>query len=154
MGGLGRLGGALLALLDPPSDGPGNSADQQKGDLRQPGNDRQSENHPGRQHERHSVTEELPDEVGAKTFLRAGPRDNQSAGNRNHQSRDHGDQAVADGEHGIGLQRLYQRHPVLEDADQKSAGDVDAGDQNTGDRVALGEARRAIHGAIEIGLRR
>ena len=40
-----------------------------------------------------------------------------------HQSRNHRDQAVADGQHGVGLQRALQIHAVLQNADQK-AGEI------------------------------
>ena len=46
---------------------------------------------------------------------------------------------------------MPQVHAVLQDADQEAGDDIDAGDQDAGDRVALREARCAVHGAVEFG---
>ncbi len=37
----------------------------------------------------------------------------------------------------------------MEDSDKEAGEDVDAGDENGGDRVALVEAGGAVHGAVE-----
>ena len=47
---------------------------------------------------------------------------------------------------------MPQLHAVLQHADQEAGDDVDAGDQDAGHGVALGEARGAVHGAVEFGL--
>ena len=73
---------------------------------------------------------------------------------RDQQRRDHGDQPVADGQHGVGFQRLAEGDIELEDADQESGDDVDGGNQDGGDGVALVEAGRAVHGAVELGVAR
>jgi hypothetical protein len=41
---------------------------------------------------------------------------------------------------------------VLQDADDQPGDDVDAGDEQGGERVALGEADGAVHRAVEVGL--
>ena len=38
---------------------------------------------------------------------------------------------------------------VLKDANQKTCDDIDASDQNCGERVSLAEARRAIHRSVK-----
>ena len=43
--------------------------------------------------------------------------------------------------------------PFWNDADEDAADDVDRGDEQAGDRVALHELRRAVHRAVEVGLR-
>ena len=68
------------------------------------------------------------------------------------QRRDLADQAVADGEEGVGLRRLAQRHALLEHADDQAADDVDDGDDDAGDGVALDELHGAVHGAVELRL--
>ena len=45
-----------------------------------------------------------------------------------------------------------ERHALLDDADDDAAEQVDAGDQDAGDRVALDELRGAVHRAVEVGL--
>ena len=90
-------------------------------------------------------------EIGSQPLVGTGARDDQAARNRDHQRRNHRHQAVADGENGVGLERLAQIHAVLQDADQEAGDDVDAGDENAGHRVALREARGAVHGAVELG---
>ena len=44
--------------------------------------------------------------------------------------------------------------PLLERADEDAADDVDGGDEQAGDGVALHELRRAVHRAVEVGLAR
>ena len=79
-------------------------------------------------------------ELRSQTDVGAGAGDDQAAGDRNHQRRDYGHQPVADGEHGVGLERVAQVHVVLQNADQEARDDVDAGDDDAGDGVALREA--------------
>ena len=43
---------------------------------------------------------------------------------------------------------------MLQDADQESGHDIDDGDEDAGDGVALGEAGGAVHGAVELGFAR
>ena len=62
------------------------------------------------------------------------------------------DQAVADGQQGVVLQRLGERQVVLHDSDQQAAEDVDEQDQDAGDGVAADELAGAVHGAVEVGL--
>ena len=91
----------------------------------------------------------LAGQVHANGFVRGGARHDQAARDRNQQRRDHGHQAIAHGENRVGFQRVLERNVELEDADQKSGEDIDGGDQNGGQRVALAEARRAVHRAVE-----
>jgi hypothetical protein len=49
---------------------------------------------------------------------------------------------------------LAHGHVALHDADEDAADDVDERDEQAGDRVALHELRRAVHGAEEVGLAR
>ena len=42
---------------------------------------------------------------------------------------------------------------MLQNTDQEAGEDVDAGDQDARDRIALRESRRAVHGAVELGFR-
>ena len=50
------------------------------------------------------------------------------------------------------LDRLAERHALLHHADDDAADEVDDGDQDAGDRVALDELRGAVHRAVEVGL--
>ena len=90
----------------------------------------------------------MPKSVGERA-VRGSSRDHHAAGHRDQQRRNHGDQAVADGQHRVGLQRFLEGNALLEDADQKAGNDVDGGDQDRGQRIALIEAGRAVHGAVE-----
>ena len=94
--------------------------------------------------------EHLLADVRAERVIGCGARHDDAAGHRNQQRRNDGDQAVADGEDGVGLERLLERHALLKDADQESGDDVDGHDEDGGQRVALAEARRAVHGAAEL----
>jgi hypothetical protein len=64
---------------------------------------------------------------------------------------DLGDQAVADGETGVG-ERVGGRQPLLGHPDDESADQVDGGDDQAGDGVAADELGRAVHRAVEIGV--
>ena len=44
---------------------------------------------------------------------------------------------------------MPQIHVMLQHADQESGDDVDAGNDDAGDGVALGETRSAVHGAVK-----
>ena len=50
--------------------------------------------------------EHLLADIGAERVVGRGARDHNAAGHRNQQRRNDGDQAVADGEDGVGLERL------------------------------------------------
>ena len=95
--------------------------------------------------------EKLLAEISAQRFVGGGAGDHQASGDGDQQRRNHGDQAVAHGEDGVGLQRVAEGNVELEDSDQKSGDDVDGGEQNGGQRVALAEAGGAVHGAVELG---
>ncbi len=95
--------------------------------------------------------EELLAEISAEGFVGRGAGDDQAAGDGDQQRRNHGDQAVADGEHGVGLERVAEGNVELKDSDEESGDDVDGGEQNGGERVALAEAGGSVHGAVELG---
>ena len=77
-----------------------------------------------------------------------------ASGDRNQQRRNHRHQPVAHGEHGVGARRFAQVDPLLQRADQQAGDDVDGSNKNRGQRIALVEARRAIHRAVELGFAR
>jgi hypothetical protein len=91
----------------------------------------------------------LPAHIDRERGVGGGAGHHHASRHRDQQRRDHGDQAVAHGEHGVGFQRLAKGNIQLEDADQKSGDDVDGGYQNGGDGIALAEARRPVHGAVK-----
>src|ERR1700676_3157867 len=90
---------------------------------------------------------------GAEPRLTTGTGNDQTTGNGNHERRDHGDQTIADGEYGVGLERLAEIHSVLQYTDEEAGDDVDGGDENAGHGVALSEARGAVHGAVKFRFR-
>ena len=51
----------------------------------------------------------------------------------------------------VALQRLAERHALLPDADGEAAEDVDDGDDDAGDRVAVHELGRTVHRPVEVG---
>ena len=61
-------------------------------------------------------------------------------------------EAVADGQQRELVRGLAERHPLLHDADDDAADEVDQRDQDAGHRVALDELRGAVHRAVEVGL--
>ena len=121
------------------------------GTVGRPGKKREDQQNAAGQQQRLRVAEELLAEIGAQALVGTGARDDQAAGDGDHQRRNHGHQAVADGQDGIGFDGVAQIHAMLQNADQKAGDDVDAGDQNAGHGIALREARCAVHGAVEFG---
>ncbi len=131
----------------------GGRRQQEEGKFRQPGYRRQ------RQHDPEAINKaaagkQLPSHVDREGGVGGGAGDHHAARHRDQQRWDHGDQAIADGEHGVGLQRFAERNIELEDADQESGDDVDGGNQDGGDGVALVEAGGAVHGAVEFRVAR
>jgi hypothetical protein len=59
------------------------------------------------------------------------------------------DEAVTDGEDGVGARRVPKAHALLRDADDDAADDVDEDDEQAGDGVAAYEFRGTVHGAEE-----
>jgi hypothetical protein len=90
-------------------------------------------------------------EIGGEGGVRGGAGHHHASRHRDQKRRDQGDQAVADREHGVGLERLAKGDVELEDSDEKAGQDVDAGDQDGGDGIALVETRGAVHGPVELG---
>ncbi len=60
--------------------------------------------------------------------------------------------AIADGQDGIGLQRLRDVEAMLQNADQQTGNNIDAGDKDSGHGVALRKAARSVHSAEKFGL--
>ena len=91
------------------------------------------------------------DEVGAEIALGRGAGHDQTGRQRDQQRRDLRDEPVTDGQQAVGLDRLAERHVLLEHADREAADQVDRDDDDGGDRVALHELRRTVHRAVEVG---
>ena len=70
----------------------------------------------------------------------------------NEQGGDLRNEPVADGQHGKGFQGRADGHVLLDDADGDAAGDIDGGDDQAGDGIALDELHGAVHGAVELAL--
>ena len=126
--------------------------DGEKGELRQAGNQAHGRRDQAGQIERAGLGQQLLANLAAQHAGGVGAGQRDAAGDRDQQRRNQRDQAVADGEHRVGARGLGQRHALLQGADQQAGDDVDAGNQDGGQRVALVEARRAVHGAVELGL--
>ena len=45
---------------------------------------------------------------------------------------------------------MLERHALLQDSDEEASNNIDGGNQNRGQRIALTEARRAVHRAAEL----
>ena len=134
-----------------PGDCAQSAAQARNGMVGNPGNKRQRHQHAAGQQQRFGFAEHLLLELRAEPGVRTGAGDDQAAGDGNHQGRNHRHQTVADGEHGVGLNGVPEVHVVLQHANQKAGDDIHAGDDDAGDGVALGEARSAVHGSVELG---
>ena len=72
----------------------------------QSGEQRQRHQHAAGQQQRLGFAEHLILELRSEPAVGAGAGDDQAAGDRDHQRRNHRHQAIADGEHGVGLERV------------------------------------------------
>ena len=95
--------------------------------------------------------EQLLAEIAAEGTVGGSAGDDQAAGDGDQQRRNHGNQAIADGQDGVGLQRVAKGNVELEDTNQEAGDDIDGGEKNGGEGVALAEAGGAVHGAVELG---
>ncbi len=118
--------------------------------------EREAEHHHRRDHEGARLSEQLAADVladiGRQTVLGRDARDDHARADRDEQRRDLCDQAVADGQDRVLLERVARRHAALQHADQQAAEQVDRHDDQAGDRVALDELHRAVHRTVELAL--
>ena len=90
-------------------------------------------------------------QISSQRFVGGGAGDDQAAGDGDQQGGNHGDQAVADRKNGVRLKGIAQRDAELKNFDQESGDDIDRGDQNGCERVALVEAGSSVHGPVKFG---
>ena len=154
---LDLLGRGLRALGDlgvagqPGREQQERAADDEERDLGQAGDDRDRADRAAAELQRLLVPRELVQQVGTEVHLGRGPGHDEAGRERDQQRRDLGDQAVADGEQAVGLDRLAERQVLLQDADREPADEVDRDDDDRRDRVALHELRGTVHRTVEVG---
>ena len=110
---------SMPALAHPPGRRAHARAQQQERNRRQARKQRQRHQHAAGQQQRLRIAEHLLAKIRAQPRVGAGAGHDQAARDRDHQRRDHRDQAVADGQHGVGFDGAAQIHAVLQDADQE-----------------------------------
>ena len=128
------------------------TAEKEERNLRKPRNESERREHAAGDRHRARLCTELRREhlAHAGAARRVGHHD--AGGRADDQRRDLRDETIADCEDRVLRQRLTDRQSALERADEDAADDVDRRDQQSGDRVALHELRRAVHRAVEVGL--
>ena len=141
----------LLALVDREGERARPAAEQQERQHRDAGQDRHHQHYRRRHAERLRVARELLHQRLVGGARDAGLGDQEAGGGRHDQRRDLRHQSVADGEQRIGARRVAEGKPLLGDADDRPADDVDEHDEQAGDGVAAHEFRGAVHGAEEAG---
>ena len=130
---------------DEAHDGP----EQGKGKQRQPRRQRQDEHDQRSQKQGTGIVAELSENGLFGRAARAALRDQQTGRQRDDQSRDLGDETVADGQRREYGCRIGRRHAVAGDADDDAAEHIDCRDDDAGDGVATHELGGAVHGAEE-----
>ncbi len=88
------------------------------------------------------------------TGIGGGPADDDTGRGRDNQGRDLGDEAVADGQQRIGLQRLHQVHVLQQNPDTETAKDIDRHDDQRSDGLAADKFAGTIHGPVKLCLPR
>ena len=63
-------------------------------------------------------------------------------------------QTIADGQRDINIGSLAERHIIFGHANDEAANNIDAENEQAGNRVTFHEFRGTIHGAVEIGFTR
>ena len=137
-----------LSVQDP-GPVPGSTSQDPEGNERNARQQRERDKQERRYAERRGIATEL-----AEQGLVGGPGDtglgDQQTGSRgDDQCRDLGDQAITDGQQGIGLPGFHEAHVILGDTDDDAADDIDEGDHQTGDGVTADELGCTIHGTEE-----
>ncbi len=89
-------------------------------------------------------------QVGRQRDVGGGACHYHATRHRYQQRRNHRDQAVADGQDGIGFERLAKGNVELKDSNEESGNDVDTGNENGGNRIALVEAGGTVHRSVEL----
>ncbi|KAF5029483.1 hypothetical protein DSECCO2_648130 [anaerobic digester metagenome] len=123
----------------------------QEGQGRQARHQAEQEQHARHQAQRPGMEGQLGQEFLAHLGFGRGPGHDHARGRGDDDRRNDGDQAVADGQQGVGLGGVLPVHALLHDPDQEAAEDVDGGDDDGGGDVAGNELARAVHGAVEVG---
>ena len=126
------------------------SAQRNERNLRHAGNQSEGHQNSADDPQRARRFEHLLADVRAERVVRGRAGHNNAARNGYQQRRDDRDQAVADGQDGVGLERFLKRHPLLKDSDQEAGNDVDDHDEDGGQRISLAEAGGAVHRSAEL----
>ncbi len=142
----------LLAFLHPVRKEAHGRGEDQKGDVRQAGDQGETEQNAGDDPERPGVDGELALEFGAEVARPGGAGDEHARRGGDDQGRNLPDQPVADGENGVGRGGVPGGHALLQHADDEPGADVDHGNDDAGDGVALDELAGTVHRPVEVGL--
>src|SRR5690606_3758053 len=110
--------------------------------------------HTGGDPHRLGVRAELTGELRAHAGAAAGVGDHETGGGAHHQRRNLRHQSVTDREDGVGAGGFVEWHAALHHTYEDATHDVDRGDEQAGDRVALHELGGAVHRAEEVRLAR
>ena len=158
---LGRVPGRAARLLrrlgrDGAAHRVGDAAhrarEDQERQRRQARQDREADQDHRHRAEHARVEQQLRGDLAAEVGARRGTGHDDARRGRDQQRRHLRHQAVADGQGGVDLGRVLQRQAALHHADHEAAEDVDAGDQQPGDRVAAHELAGTVHRAVEVRL--
>jgi hypothetical protein len=144
-----RRGAALFA--DQVSGAGQGAGQQDEHEVRHAGNEAHAADDGGGDVEHFGLGEQLGHQLRADVLFAGHARDDDTGRGRDDQRGDLRHQAVADGQQGVGLQRLREAEVVLQDADQQAADDVDHGDHDAGHGVAAHVLGGAVHCAVELG---
>jgi hypothetical protein len=156
----GRGGGLLLGvegvdrgriLREEPSEEDTSAARAEEEDGGEAGDEGEGAESGAGHADRLRLAHDLGDDLAAHALVLTRAGDHQTAGGRDQQGGELGDEAFADAEEGV---RLEDRHRIRLAADhshREAADDVDGDDHHRRHRVALHELRRTVHRAVEVG---
>ena len=145
----------FLRLEQHPGAEAGAGRQQEERNLGQAGDEAEHDQHARRDGDGLRVGGELRADVLAQVvalLLAADARHDDAGAGGDEDGGDHAHQTVADGEQRVLLRRVADLHAPLHHADDEAADDVDDGDDDAGDGVALHELHRAVHGAEQLAL--
>ncbi len=128
--------------------------DQRERPFRETGHDEEAAQHERRDQQRARMRAQLLAELFAELALpriaRRDARRDDAGRDRHEQRRDLRRHPVADRQDRVTLQRLADIHTVHQRADRDPRDDVDEGDHEARDRVALHELHRTVHRAVHL----
>ena len=139
-----------MALLQVVADKGAKERQSHKGHAGQARHQSQENQHAAEDEKDALIAEHLVHQVAAQVSFGSGAGDDKARSRGNQESRYLAHQALTDGQQSICLECLSGIQPPLQHANDKTTGNIDEHDDDSGDGIALDELGSTVHGTEEI----